>query len=223
MGKTASQKLSDDPDGTRSALLSAATESFAEHGMRLARVRDIATRAGANLAAINYHFGSKEGLYLAVLQAQAEATVRRFPIAPSNPDPSAPPQQLEAAIRSLLSRFLAADASSLLPKLMTRELSHPTAALETMVKTFARPQFAQLSSVVGQVLGPGASPEQVRLGAFSVLGQCMFYLFARPIAERLAPEVYRGNSVDRLARHIAGFSIGGLSALRKTAIKEKHA
>ena len=55
---------------TKTRLLEAAGEEFAEKGFEVARVRSICERAGANLAAVNYHFGDKEQLYVqAVLEA----------------------------------------------------------------------------------------------------------------------------------------------------------
>lgn len=58
-----------DADRTRAALLDAALEEFAAKGFAGARVRDIAQRAGVSKDLIAYHFGGKEGLYLAVQQA----------------------------------------------------------------------------------------------------------------------------------------------------------
>lgn len=57
-----------DAERSRQALLDAALDEFAEHGYAGARVADIAQRAGVNKQLINYYFGSKEGLYLAVQQ-----------------------------------------------------------------------------------------------------------------------------------------------------------
>ncbi len=56
-------------DRTRAALLDAALAEFAAKGFAGARVRDIAERAGVSKDLIAYHFGSKDGLYLAVQQA----------------------------------------------------------------------------------------------------------------------------------------------------------
>src|SRR5215510_4746466 len=61
---------------TRQSLIKAATTLFAEHGYDGASVRAIVARARANQAAINYHFGGKEGLYLEVLKAAFEAFTR---------------------------------------------------------------------------------------------------------------------------------------------------
>jgi AcrR family transcriptional regulator len=52
---------------TRQALLEHATDTFAENGFGRASVREITQRAEVNQAAINYHFGGKEGLYREVL------------------------------------------------------------------------------------------------------------------------------------------------------------
>jgi AcrR family transcriptional regulator len=61
-----------DADRTRSAILAAATEEFAAHGLGGARVDRIAGHAKTNKRMLYYYFGDKEGLYLAVLEAAYE-------------------------------------------------------------------------------------------------------------------------------------------------------
>lgn len=56
--------------GSRAALLAAATAEFAQHGPRGARIQAIVKRAGVNERMIYHHFGSKDGLYAAVLDTQ---------------------------------------------------------------------------------------------------------------------------------------------------------
>ena len=55
-------------DNTRTRLLKAAAEVFAEHGYENATIRQICTRADANVALVNYHFGDKLELYTEVLR-----------------------------------------------------------------------------------------------------------------------------------------------------------
>ncbi|TJY62124.1 DUF1956 domain-containing protein [Sinimarinibacterium sp. CAU 1509] len=207
-------------DATAEAVLAAATEEFAARGFHLTRVRDIATRAGANVAAISYHFGGKQELYLEVLRRQARARIRRYPI--PSPDAATPDIALRFAITAILSRFLADDDSAVVPKLFVRELGAPTPALRTMIEDVIRPQFSALSAIVAQLLGPDAGPELVQRSAFSIVSQCIFYLFARPIVEVLSPQTLDGDAVERLALHIARFSLGGLGALRQQ-LEEKDA
>jgi AcrR family transcriptional regulator len=60
---------------SRSALLAAAAEEFARHGPKGARIQAIVQRAGVNERMIYHHFGSKDGLYAAVLEAQTHGLV----------------------------------------------------------------------------------------------------------------------------------------------------
>jgi AcrR family transcriptional regulator len=61
-----------DADRTRAAILAAATEEFAAHGLSGARVDRIASRAKSNKRMLYYYFGDKEALYLAVLEGAYE-------------------------------------------------------------------------------------------------------------------------------------------------------
>jgi AcrR family transcriptional regulator len=63
------QRVKRDPEGTRRRILDAATEQFSKLGLAGARVDAIVTEAGTNERMLYYYFGSKEGLYVAVLEA----------------------------------------------------------------------------------------------------------------------------------------------------------
>ncbi|MBK9394139.1 MAG: TetR family transcriptional regulator [Uliginosibacterium sp.] len=65
-------KPSDRGDQTRSALVQAAMAEFSDNGYHAASNRDIAAQAQANQALIGYHFGGKQGLYLAVFKFISE-------------------------------------------------------------------------------------------------------------------------------------------------------
>jgi AcrR family transcriptional regulator len=67
--------VSRDPEATRAAILTAATEEFAAFGLGGARVDRIAERAGINKRMLYYYFGQKEDLFLAVLE-RAYAKIR---------------------------------------------------------------------------------------------------------------------------------------------------
>ena len=73
--KGARRAITRDPERTRAAILSAATEEFTANGLTGARVDAIAKRARVNKRMIYHYFDGKEGLYLAVLEA-AYAAIR---------------------------------------------------------------------------------------------------------------------------------------------------
>src|SRR5213596_891126 len=63
---------------SRAALLAAAAEEFARYGRKGARIQAIVQRAGVNERMIYHHFGSKDGLYAAVLEAQGHGLVEAW-------------------------------------------------------------------------------------------------------------------------------------------------
>src|SRR3954452_6730291 len=68
-----------DPDGTKRSVLDAAERLFAERGFAGTSLRDIATASGVSHPLIQHHFGTKEGLYAAVLRQCGEDYAARFP------------------------------------------------------------------------------------------------------------------------------------------------
>ena len=202
------------PD-TRTRLLEAAGETFAELGFRATTVREICRRAGANIAAINYHFGGKEELYEAVLAYTAQQSLEKYPIGGHLP-PDAPPEaSLEAFVRAYLERLLDEGRPAWFGKLVAREMVEPTEALTRIAQTFGRPQYDRLRQIIAELLGPGAADPLIRHCCWSVIGQCLAYKHARPMIERLEPDQSFGPP-DRavLTRHITQFSLSAIAAIR---------
>lgn len=202
-----------DDEKTRARLLSAAGELFAERGFRGATVRAIAARAGANVAAVNYHFGGKARLHTEVLRSSFAAALARHP-PEGGLSPDAPAdERLRAFIKSLLLRARGDARPAWQGRLMLRELADPGAAIDLVVREGIGPQFERLTAIVRELLGPRAAADEVALAATSVVGQCLFWFFADAIVARLPTlRPFRTpDAIEPIARHVHAFSRSALA------------
>jgi TetR/AcrR family transcriptional regulator, regulator of cefoperazone and chloramphenicol sensitivity len=199
-------------DPTKVRLLEAAGEEFAEKGYELARVRAICERAEANLAAVNYHFGDKEQLYLEVLREAhrcgmepADGTVPEAVLA------LPPAQQLRIFIHHFLGRVLAVNhPEGWQNRLMIREMLSPTPLSDVLVRETIRPRFERMKSLM-RLICPEADDRRLNVLVFSVIGQCLHYKMARGITERLiGVEGYRELDLEYLTDHITSFCLAAL-------------
>ncbi|MCC6849071.1 MAG: CerR family C-terminal domain-containing protein [Deltaproteobacteria bacterium] len=205
---------------TSDRLLDAAVELFARHGFHGTSIRDIAERAGVNVAAGHYHYGSKAGLYLAVLRAQfAEVRselARRGIEPPASAVRRASRRELvrlfEARVTAML-EFLLGPPPSAHGQLMLREMCDPTEALPIIVAEFIEPQTREMERLVARLI-PDAAREVVSDIAFSVIGQVLFYRFTMPVALRLRRESrYPRGFARKTARHITTFSLNAIDGM----------
>ena len=202
--------------GTKERLLTTATRVFADRGFKETTVREICALAGANLAAVNYHFGGKDKLYSAVLGDFLSSAFSRFPMDVGVGPDSPPEDRLKAYIRGFLYRLLG-DGDPLyekLGKLLMAEILEPSEHFDTMPERYIGPTYEALLHIVRELL-PGADEDIVHRCAGSVVGQCLLFDHAKGIIQRMCPELaLEANSLERVAGFIAEFSLGGIARLR---------
>ena len=202
---------------TRGRLLAAASVLFAEQGFRETTVAAICTRARANVAAVNYHFGSKEELYVAAWQHAFEASIAKHP-----PDGGVPPhaparERFAGRVRSMIERI--ADPKSHEFEIVHREFAGPTGLLSEVMRERIRPLRAGLESVIRELLGAEADPETVRFCATSIHAQCFGPLLKLRRRRRTPhaphPAGLADLDLERYADHVVAFSLAGLRSLRR--------
>jgi AcrR family transcriptional regulator len=199
--------------GTRERLLEAALEVFAERGYEAATIREICARAGANVAAVHYHFGDKRKLYEAIY-GTLFTTLRERRTAFLPPDAPAA-ERLRVYIRALFEEIFCcagdSDRQVQLSTIYLSEMAKPSEVLDRIVAEHLEPDARELYSIVGELLGrPPDDPRTVDCSA-SVVGQILYYYHAGPIVTRLHPtRPPVPERLDELVEHVWRFSLGGI-------------
>jgi AcrR family transcriptional regulator len=197
---------------TRDRLLKAAERLFADRGFKRVTVRDICRAARANVAAVNYHFGDKLGLYREVLQSAIDAMRATNDAACQAGAGQTAEEQLRRYIAVFVHRVLGPGTDTV-HKLVNREMNDPTPALDALVEQGVRPRIEYLSGLIAEIIGCAPTDQRVLRCVASVQAQTIAYL-PNPIAARLglANKPTAANLVD-IADHIAEFSLAGVHAV----------
>ena len=211
-----------EPDPTRAKLIAAAGEVFADVGFHSATVREICTRAGANVAAVNYHFRDKLGLYTEVLRESICATqgeVMQQAISKAK----TPEEALRLFVTGILGRMYAEDRPAWNVRIMAHEIAQPTPALSHVIEEVMRPRYNLLRGVIAKILHLPADHATTRLCAHSVIGQVVHYVHGRPVIGLLWPALDLKNTKDRqlVADHITDFTLRNLHALARQTNQRK--
>lgn len=196
---------------SKSRLLDAAEEIFAEKGFKAASVREICTKAKVNIASINYYFGgtgAKERLYVEALKKAHVCNTFGEPF-PEWPEGTDPRQKLREFIRVMVSRMFA-PANPVSMQLMMREMAHPSGAAKEVIREFIQPIALRLRAILTELFPDREEPSRLMAG-FSVMGQILFYRQNRRVAEL----IFGQENVDRLTLagvtdHISRFTFAAL-------------
>ena len=204
-----------DPNDTKTRIIEAAIEVFLEKGYAAATIRDICARAEANVAGVNYHFGSKDCLYVAALERILASCREGYPLTEGLAEASSPEERLRRYIRNLMRLVVPEDAEhARRSTLLWRELDNPSPSFLAIAERAMRPFKDLLDEIIMNIVGL-IGLETTRLCAASIIGQCYFYARNRAVFEQLFPEKKHNPHVAKtLAEHIYQFSLAGLEAAR---------
>ena len=197
---------------TRERLLATAERLFAERGFSKVTIRQICKTARANVAAVNYHFNGKKGLYDEVVRS-AIKTMQSTTDSIREAGSGRPAEEQLAAYVSIFLKRVVAARDSWIHQLMMRELSDPTPALDLVMKKVVQPRMAYLREVIASMLGCEPTDHAFERCAMSVQAQCLA-LLTHPVAS-LRPKSMSERDLDLMAQHIAQFSLGGVRAIVK--------
>lgn len=187
------QQLDTESSETRDRLLKVGTRLFAESGFKGTSVRELCAQADANVAAVGYHFGGKEGLYRAIFQDTLDEDESRFQSAMDNIDVVIDQAKndrrqlsyaLELYIKSFFARFPLDEHKRWFSVLVLRELSFPNQGFDLIYERRAKRSQQVLIRLVAEANGIDASSELARLQAHALNGTIMGVIISRNILLR---------------------------------------
>ena len=211
-------KDSEERFSSRERLLEAAGEVFGEVGFKAATIREITRRAGVNIAAVNYYFRDKAELYSAVLLHAQRCAVETVGVAES----AGPAEErLRNFIRGMMRHLLDPLRPAWHSRLMAREMAAPTRMLHNLIDEVFRPKVELLGGILRDLADERLSDEEIAHASASIVAQCVFYRQNRPFILRLYPELLGDEeTIEKLAEHIASFSLGGMERLKESSPKK---
>jgi len=208
MAKSPKNKIS------KERILDEAEALFADKGFHAVTVREITNAANCNLAAVNYHFGNKQKLYLEIFKARwiprALKILAAFKSATSGRDAKTPDDIIRALASAFLKGPFTDEERVRHAQLMIREMIRPSLALDMLVEVVMVPFFGELAGLLGPFIPEGVQRERLMLNIITVFSMVTYFNFARAPVMRVTGEEYDDAFKDKLVDHIVQFSLTGL-------------
>jgi AcrR family transcriptional regulator len=202
---------------TRKRVIAAAEKLFALRGIEDVSIRDITQAAGVNLAAINYHFGTKTGLAAEVLkQCIDPVNNRRLELLDevekrAGGKPPRLEEVLESMIRPAVERgFDHADSETFL-RLTGRCLSEPNAEIEQIVRAHFEKLIRRFDAAFLAAL-PGLDPEELFWRIKFMFGALHYSLLTCGKQKNLPVKLRKTLDAEGLIQRLATFTAAGLRA-----------
>lgn len=207
--------LSEDHLTTKESLIETAGVLFADRGLEGTSIRSIAKSAKANIAAVNYHFGSKEKLYLEVIRHVLMET--RCPLAETllaassewSGDPVRCSENVRLLVEERVRHYLPGTRPRWYGRLFIRLLLDPPEGVKRLLEETALPDLARLQEVL-RCCRPEMSGGEAQMWVDSLLGQILHYVFTEDIVRLVPIRDMTGDFPGRVARHVSRVMIQGL-------------
>jgi len=212
---------------TKERILISAGDIFGKRGFSDTTIRSIARQAKVNIAAVNYHFGDKEGLYRAVLEDVFSRGFARFPATLGIGEDADPQVRLRYFIKGMFYRLQSPEGWGGMAgqgRLISREMLDPSPAFETILEKYIKPHKDLLVSIIAEIMQETDNTTVLLACAVSILGQCVYYSMASSVIDIVSdgsPPMDR--DLDRLAEFVYHFSLGGIANIKKeSSIQRKE-
>ena len=206
---------------THERILDAAQKLFAEKGLDATSVRDITAEAGCNVAAVNYHFGGKENLYLESFRAMLgplrdQRLAMLDELMEREPEPT-----LEGYLSSFAEGFLEPLVDESRGRrfmvFVSREILDPRLPKAIFLEEFILPLFERVVESLDRV-GIPLDRQQSLLCVFSLVGQLLHAVKAQHVAAKTEHAELIPFDLGSFLEHFVRFSAAGIRACAEEEI-----
>lgn len=209
------------PDGelTRNRILEAAGPLLAATGYAETTSKSIAAEAGVDLASINYHFGSRSGLYQAVLIEAHRRIISLDDLQQIAEGGLAAREKLKWCIDSLVEAAIGDGGWH--ARLFAREVLAPSSHLQVLYKEGLQPKYAIIRRILSEIAGiPEDHPALLRC-MISIAAPCLMLLVARSAGLPGPPQQVLQMPRRELSAHLHTFALAGLEAIGREYVQPK--
>lgn len=198
---------------THDRLLAFASEQFAENGFRNTRTQDICKIATANVAAVNYHFGGKEGLYRAVWDFAMENAIDESAGVDLSIDMDR--EWLYHYLRVCVLSVFDTGPSSILRRLIANEINDPSPISEEVLSEHLAPRIHDLETRLRRMMGANVTDFQVGCCILAIHSQFSALTINRSARRNLfRNDKPSAEEAEHFTREICAFVMGGIRAIR---------
>ncbi|MBN2301873.1 MAG: CerR family C-terminal domain-containing protein [Lentisphaerae bacterium] len=211
---------------TKQRVLEAAGKVFARDGYRDATVQKICAEAGANIAAINYHFQGKSNLYLAVWEYLCGIVHQEY--FDRIQEVADPVERLRETIFQRVRHAFDTGPAGQLRSIIHSEMGDPTEVHLEVKRRFLQPLMGRIADTVAAVLGVDPDDPTARRCAFSLHSQLISLtrLNTNPnspfIRRLMGSNDPASEQIDELSEHLFVFVMGGIRAVSEQPRKLQH-
>lgn len=192
MAKSATTK-GHNPDETKRRLVEAGLVLFGRAGLDAVSTRQLADAAGVNLNAIQYHFGGKEEVYLAVASHIVESTglairsaAQTIAANAENLEPANAARQVGKILSTVVAVIFGTPDASTRGAFMLREQMQPGRAFDIIYKGYVEAVHLAISTLCARARGLAADDPEAIIQAHAMFGQALAFGVARDtLARRL--------------------------------------
>ena len=200
---------------TREEILKAAVELFSERGYENTSIRDICSKAGVNVAAVNYHFKGKSGLGDAVVEHLFE-NISEQPHYFANFAEISTEKEWKNKIKEFIRNFISDRDKEeyrnfYRSRLIFLELDNPSPLFELMYEKYLGPLQKNLIKLIGMGLPTDATEEEVAMWVITLTSQCVIFRKRTKSPMDIARiDFANPANVEMVTEHIASTLFSGL-------------